>query len=89
MTRSEFTDAVYVLGLKHGASVTSWFRSDKHNTVVGGVPHSAHHFGLGCDFVYDTPPDAMLLGEDAKRLGLKLIREGDHDHLQPLDWVAG
>jgi hypothetical protein len=37
-------------------------------------------------------PDPMPLverEERAMRLGLKLIDEGDHDHLQPLDWRAG
>ena len=88
MTRAEFADAVYVLGLKYNASVTSWFRSDAHNRVVGGVPHSAHRFALGVDLVYDAPVDAAAITEDARRLGLKLLREGDHDHVQPLTWEA-
>jgi hypothetical protein len=89
MTRAEFLDAAYLLGLKYGASTTSWFRSDKHNKDVGGVPHSAHRFGLAVDLVYDTPPNKTDIVEDARRLGLLLIREGDHDHLQPRDWEAG
>lgn len=39
-----------------------------------------------------NPPDELPFvqrAEIAGRLGLKLIAEGDHDHLQPLDWRAG
>lgn len=89
MTRSEFTEAVFTLGLLHGASTTSWFRSTKRNTAVGGVPGSAHRFGLGVDLVYDSPPNITQLDADARRLGLRVLREGDHDHVQPLDWAAG
>lgn len=39
-------------------------------------------------FEFPTPPVAER-GAIAERLGLKLIDEGDHDHLQPLDWRAG
>jgi len=34
------------------------------------------------------PPLAQRL-DMAQRLGLLLLAEGDHDHLQPLDWKAG
>jgi hypothetical protein len=56
---------------------------------VGGVTHSAHLAGLAVDVVYDAPlAEAMRQGW-ASRFGLRLIVEGDHDHLQPLDWAAG
>lgn len=89
MNRAAFLENVYILGLKYGASVTSWFRSDIHNAAVGGVAHSAHRFGLGIDLVFDAPRsperDALFV-EDARRLGIKVIVEGDHLHLQPLTW---
>lgn len=78
-----------------GASQTSGLRSLKHNTQVGGKPFSPHRFGRGIDLVYDDPTmltDPMKKGtnrELANRLGLFLFQEGDHDHLQPLDWRAG
>jgi hypothetical protein len=71
-----------------GASATSSFRTAKHNHDVGGVPHSAHLAGLAVDVIYDDPtPTQAERQEWARRLGLKLIVEGDHDHLQPLDWA--
>ena len=71
-----------------GGSITSAFRTTVHNVAVGGVKYSAHRFGVGFDVTYDgiTPADGA---EIARRVGLYLYREGDHDHLQPLDWVKG
>lgn len=43
----------------------------------------------------DTPvlfiwkPDNATRIEMAARLGLRLVIEGDHDHLQPLEWSPG
>lgn len=71
------------------ASITSSFRTAHHNEQVGGVPHSAHLVGLAADVVYDGTPPEKERREWAERLGLKLIVEGDHDHLQPPDWRAG
>ncbi len=93
MTVGEFAEAVAMYCLLHGGSITSWGRSTKHNTDVGGVPGSPHRFWRGADVVYDdasklTTIDTALVGE-AQRLGLKIILEGDHHHLQPLDWPAG
>jgi Peptidase M15 len=92
MTRAEFLDAAYDLCQKYRASTTSWFRTDAHNKAVGGVPHSPHRFGLAVDVTYDTPLTAdqkTMFIEDAKRLGIFVLPEGDHDHLQPADWKAG
>lgn len=91
-TRAQFLENVYILGLKYGASVTSWFRTDLHNKAVGGVAHSAHRFGLGVDILFDTPIehiDGVGFMEDARRLDIKVVAEGDHMHLQPLSWEVG
>ena len=87
----EFAEAVAMYCLIHGGSITSWGRSTKHNTDVGGVPGSPHRFWRGADVVYDNPATQQdeLRIEYAKRLGLKLVAEGSHDHLQPDDWPAG
>jgi hypothetical protein len=70
-------------------SVTSWGRSVAHNAVVGGVPQSAHLYWLAVDVTYDGPRNLALALDTARRLGLLLIHEADHDHLQPIDWRAG
>ena len=89
MTRAEFAEAAATFCVLTGGSVTSWTRTLRHNTAVGGVKHSAHLYGLAVDVVYDTPQALPLTMERARRLGLKLIREGDHDHVQPWNWSAG
>ena len=68
------------------ASVTSGPRTEKRNAIVGGVKNSAHVAGVGYDVVYDVTPPLDEVQVYAHRLGLRVIREDDHDHLQPLDW---
>lgn len=89
MTRAEFLEAVMMFCELTTGSVTSWKRTVKHNADVGGVPNSAHLYGLGLDVVYDTAPALPSRLERARRLGLKLIPESDHDHLQPSSWERG
>lgn len=88
MTPGEFAEAVSRYAMLTGASATSWGRSVEHNRTVGGVAHSAHIVWLGCDLVYDTTPSPDRV-EWARRLGLKIVVESDHDHVQPLGWEAG
>jgi len=87
VTRADFAEALYAFAARHGASQTSGLRSVAHNAAVGGVARSAHLFGLAADVVYDEHQALADVSDTARRLGLLLIREGDHDHLQPLDWA--
>ena len=87
MTGSDFAWRVVSYCEITGASVTSWKRTTAHNAVVGGVAFSAHLLGLAVDVVYDEPGQLIWRTRWAERLGLRLIAEGDHDHLQPLDWI--
>lgn len=89
MTLTEFAWACFVYCTLTGASETSGARTRARNALLGGVEHSAHLVGLGRDVVYDESVPLYERQEWAKRLGLRLIDEGDHDHLQPLDWQAG
>jgi hypothetical protein len=90
VTLAEFSEAALRYAALTGASATSWFRTAAHNHAVGGVVHSAHVVGLAVDVVYNDPVPLMAERvEWAKRLGLRLVAEGDHDHLQPDSWVAG
>lgn len=89
MTLHDFVDAAVAYCQATGASVTSWGRTRAHNTQVGGQPYSPHRFWRGVDVVYDEPVPAEERIETARRLGLFLYAEGDHDHLQPRDWTKG
>ena len=49
MTRLDFLGAIYRLCETHGGSVTSGFRTRRHNQKVGGKPNSRHLTGFGMD----------------------------------------
>jgi hypothetical protein len=89
MTVAEFADRAHLLGLLLGASVTSWGRTEVRNAAVGGVALSAHRAWLAVDLVYDVAPPEATRRELARRLGLRLLPEADHDHVQPWGWAAG
>lgn len=88
MTVADFALAVSVIGKKYKGSVTSWGRTTKHAIAVGGFDGDPHTWWLGADLVYDDIPGKGL-DADAHALGLKVIHEGSHDHLQPLDFPPG
>ena len=86
MTPGLFAELLVAYSHVFSASQTSGVRTMEHNAKVGGVARSAHLYGLAADVVYDGAPpgheaDAWLNGR-----GLKRIKEGDHDHLMPLEW---
>lgn len=86
MTPTDFAArALFYASMMRG-SVTSWFRTPEHNAKVGGHPQSKHMQGLGMDITYDGRPfyDAAVRSHFANRLGLSMLDEKDHDHLQPL-----
>jgi len=89
VTRGEFAEAIYTYCTMLGASATSALRSKHHNQLVGGVAHSAHLVGLAQDVVYDATPPQGERENWAARLGLRVVIEDDHDHLQPADWTRG
>jgi len=63
--------------------VTSWWRTEEHNKEVGGLPNSHHLTGDAIDVVWqgDAPDDAMLK-KTATQYGVRVVREGDHEHFQ-------
>lgn len=89
MSLFEFVVAVLLYSARTGASCTSWFRTTAHNRKVDGVPHSGHLAALSVDVVYDATVPLSERQEWATRFGLRLVVEGDHDHLQPFGWSAG
>jgi DNA-binding NtrC family response regulator len=70
-------------------SVLSYGRTAIHNAEVGGVRFSAHLVWLAANVSYDRTPPVEVRREWAERLGLLLIVQKGHDHLQPLTWKAG
>lgn len=64
--------------------MSSGGRTVAHNRSVGGAPRSYHLLWLAVDVVYDEMPPEDDARETARQLGIHLIRETDHDHLQPL-----
>lgn len=84
MTPLDFHTALMAYCYATGASVTSYGRTAQRNGAVGGVPNSKHRIWLAADVVYDLQLDEQVRLEAAKQLGLKLVIEGDHDHLQAL-----
>ncbi len=98
MTPLEFSSTVWAWLYRfasYGASETSGARTPVRNTRVGGVADSKHMTGLAKDIGYEPivkdkkvigytfPPlaDAQLV---AKQLGIQLVRENDHDHLETI-----
>jgi len=89
MTRAEFAEALFTYCAITSASVTSYIRTRERNRDVGGVENSGHRFGLAADVQYDGEPSPSARNELAKRLGLRLFIEPEHDHVQPIDWLPG
>lgn len=86
MTVPEFAEAVQAFCKQFSCSVTSWGRTKSRNKKVGGVEGSPHTHWVGADVVYDVPVEKASLDQFADSIGLYIVHEGDHDHLQPKNW---
>lgn len=82
MTVSDFAGKIELLASIFPLSVTSWFRSKKRNTAIGGHPRSSHLFGLAVDVVIENPEDKKYFLKTVEALGLGFLDEGDHIHIQ-------
>jgi hypothetical protein len=92
LTPLEFVDRILLLKEIVPFSVSSWGRTQDHNTLVGGVPRSAHKRWLGIDVIPDAPsPETLaILQTEADRLDLEVIDEWaakQHYHVQPKGWI--
>jgi len=76
-----FIDSVLLLSTKYPFSVTSWLRTQKHNTLVGGHPFSWHMLALAVDVVLDDHRRNEEFERDARRLCLNPVWEDDCYHL--------
>lgn len=63
-------------------SVTSWWRTERHNRLIGGSPHSQHLTGLAADLVPDKADSYPALEINARSFGLTTLHETDHLHVQ-------
>ena len=77
-----FPDKVLALCLIYDCSETSGFRTDMRNLQVGGAPNSRHKVGLGRDIVPDDPRRTDEVVHAAEKLGLWVLVESDHIHVQ-------
>jgi hypothetical protein len=85
VTVGDFAERLVLVALVVPFSVTSWGRSPKHNAAptVKGHPDSWHLLWLGVDAVLDNPADGESFERQCGRLGLRVLNEGDHYHVQP------
>lgn len=86
MTPETFHSLLRAYCTRFAASVSSYGRTALHNEAKDGLPLSAHQFWLAADVVYDTFIPEPARRRIAEALGLELVVEEDHDHLEPLDW---
>jgi Peptidase M15 len=80
---ADFADALRAYCYATDASVTSYGRTPARNRAVGGVATSYHLTFQAADVVYDRAPAAAERQQIARHLGLRLVLESDHDHLEP------
>ncbi len=83
MTPFEFFSALQAYCGRTGASVTSYYRTPLHNASpeVKGHPNSLHMLWLAADVTYDQPIPRAERELAARRVGIKILIEADHDHL--------
>lgn len=77
-----FCIAVRDLARAHRVSVASWWRSPAHNAATRGLHNSRHLAGIGADVVPDAGEDRTAVITTARALGLQVVDEGDHIHIE-------
>jgi len=82
MTALEFAGHVLTLRARFSVSISSWGRTEKHNRAVKGEANSRHLSFEAVDCVLDNEKDKAAFTEMAERLGLKVVPESDHIHIQ-------
>lgn len=83
MSFLEFCCAIRSLGKIHSFSVSSWGRTVRRNTSLGGVLNSWHLDFMAVDAVLDDPASMKFLLADASKLLLEVVVEDDHVHIEP------
>ena len=78
----EFWLDCYVICTRFNGSESSGYRTEKHNTQVGGKPDSLHRFGYAKDIVFDDNSvidDAISF---AHGLGYDCLFHDGHLHVE-------
>ncbi len=89
MTPIEFLLALMQLYSKFPFSETGGQRTVQRNLDVDGTANSPHLHWVGRDVIFEKKPTRSELVETARRIGLTIIPERDHHHIQPAAWIAG
>ena len=74
-----FLGRAYPIGTDLDVGITSWQRTVSHNREVGGVAQSQHLLATAWDV---AGPDQNTYASRAAAVGLVVIDEGDHVHVQ-------
>lgn len=83
MTPGQFCEMLLPLIQESGGSVTSWVRSRRHNTEVGGVGNSWHCVGLALDITdFDSEESRQRFIFRARKMGMQVRDETDHVHVE-------
>ena len=82
MTPLDFHQLMILLSTRFAFSVTSEYRTAKHNAEVGGVEETRHRVWMAKDIVLDNSAEEFAFTKEAKRQGLVVVAEGDHLHVQ-------
>jgi uncharacterized protein YcbK (DUF882 family) len=77
---AELVDAAWSMAGQPPVRLTSWYRDPANNARVGGHPQSQHLLALAIDFLPDHA--GARLADAARSVGLVVIDEGDHFHVQ-------
>lgn len=80
---ASFAHNVVLYRAMTGGTVTFWGRTERWDKKLKARPRSLHTVDLAVDMIYDERPPLAEALKLAAECGLRLRREGDHDHLEP------
>lgn len=96
MNLDEYWQAVHAYCERTLGSCDSWGRTPERSVAVGGYETDPHTWWMGADIIYTGgmrtgwPRPLNIPTQQAEAyadsLGLEIIHEKDHDHLQPKGW---
>lgn len=83
MTPGQMLDQILPSVMEAGATISSTYRSRKHNAKVGGVAKSWHTVGLALDVTdFFNPESRELFIWRVRQMGFQVVEESDHVHVE-------